>query len=69
MRCFVREILEEMFYSNLYGFVWSGHVCVPLKSSVQFILFAFINYSTKLHVIIIHLAGSPGAQMCHRVLL
>ena len=34
-------------------------------SSVQFILFAFINYSTKLHVIIIHLAGSPGSYFAY----
>ena len=39
----------------------SVSVLVLLNSSVQFILFAFINYSTKLHVIIIHLAGSPGS--------
>ena len=35
------------------------------RSSVQFILFAFINYSTKLHVIIIHLAGSPGSYVAY----
>ena len=34
-------------------------------SLVQFILFAFINYSTKLHVIIIHLAGSPGSYFAY----
>ena len=34
-------------------------------SSVQFILLAFINYSTKLHVIIIHLAGSPGSYFVY----
>ena len=34
-------------------------------SSVQFSLFAFINYSTKLHVIIIHLAGSPGSYFAY----
>ena len=36
-------------------------------SSVQFILFAFINnyYSPKLHVIIIHLAGSPGSYFAY----
>ena len=28
-------------------------------------LFAFINYSTKLHVIIIHLAGSPGSYVAY----
>ena len=32
---------------------------------IQFILFAFINYSTKLHVIIIHLAGSPGSYFAY----
>ena len=34
-------------------------------SSVQFILFAFINYSTELHVIIIHLAGSPESYFAY----
>ena len=34
-------------------------------SSVQFILFAFINYSTKLHIIIIHMAGSPGSYFAY----
>ena len=28
-------------------------------------LFAFINYSTKLPVIIIHLAGSPGSYFAY----
>ena len=38
------------------------------KSLVQLssFLFAFINYSTKLHVIIIvHLAGSPGSYSAY----
>ena len=34
-------------------------------SSVQFILFAFINYSTKLHIVIIHLAGSPRSYFAY----
>ena len=33
--------------------------------SVQFILFAFINYSTKLHIVIMHLAGSPGIYFAY----
>ena len=40
----------------------------PLKQKVQsFIhfIFAFINYSTKLHVIIMHLAGSPGSYFAY----
>ena len=36
-----------------------------LFSSVQFILFAFINYDTKLHIVIIHLAGSPGSYFAY----
>ena len=31
----------------------------------SFILFAFINYSTKLQLIIIHLAGSPGSYFAY----
>ena len=34
-------------------------------SSVQFILFFFINYNTKLHIVIIHLAGSPGSYFAY----
>ena len=33
--------------------------------SFHFILFAFINYSTKLQLIIIHLAGSPGSYFAY----
>ena len=33
-------------------------------SSVHF-LFAFINYNTKLHIVIIHLAGSPGSYFAY----
>ena len=40
-------------------------LCTVIISSVQFILLAFINYSTKLHVIIIHLAGSPGSYFVY----
>ena len=31
VRCFVREIFEEMFYSNPRGFVLKRHVCVSLR--------------------------------------
>ena len=31
----------------------------------SFIYFAFINYSTKLKLIIIHLAGSPGSYFAY----
>ena len=34
-------------------------------SSIQFILFAFIIYTTKLHIVIIHLAGSPGSYFAY----
>ena len=33
--------------------------------SFSFHLFAFINYSTKLKLIIIHLAGSPGSYFAY----
>ena len=33
--------------------------------SFHFIYFAFINYSTKLKLIIIHLAGSPGSYFAY----
>ena len=33
--------------------------------SFSFLFFAFINYSTKLHVIIVHLAGSPGSYFAY----
>ena len=33
VRFFVREIFEEMFYSNLQGYVWRRHVCVPLRGT------------------------------------
>ena len=36
-----------------------------VQHSFSFILFAFINYSTKLHVIIIHLADSPGSYFAY----
>ena len=32
---------------------------------ISFFLFAFINYSTKLQLIIIHLAGSPGSYFAY----
>ena len=38
-------------------------ISVSVHFSVH--LFAFINYSTKLHVIIIHLAGSPGSYVAY----
>ena len=37
--------------------------CVQFSSFIY--LFAFINYRTKLHVIIIHLAGSPGSYVAY----
>ena len=33
--------------------------------SFHLFLLAFINYSTELHVIIIHLAGSPGSYFAY----
>ena len=47
-----------------------GHLHpVAFASHTSFIhsfhLFAFINYRTKLHVIIIHLAGSPGSYVAY----
>ena len=36
-------------------------LCLTVQFIFQFILFAFINYNTKLHIVIIHLAGSPGS--------
>ena len=30
---FVQEIFEEIFYSNLQGFAWGRHVCIPLRGT------------------------------------
>ena len=36
-------------------------ILARLRLSSFFFFFAFINYSTKLHIVIIHLVGSPGS--------
>ena len=36
-----------------------------IHSFFSFIYFAFINYCTKLKLIIIHLAGSPGSYFAY----
>ena len=33
VRCFVREMFAEMFYSNFEGYVWRHHVCVPRRGT------------------------------------
>ena len=33
VQSFVREIFEEMFHSNLYGYVWRRHACVRLMGT------------------------------------
>ena len=52
---------EECARQWLCNCGWLADQC----TSVQFFLFDFINYSTKLHVIIIHLASSPGSNFAY----
>ena len=53
-----RAIVEISFILGSGNTTYTKNKTINL---VQFILFAFINYSTKLHIVIIHLAGSPGS--------
>ena len=57
------KLCKRFIYLHSFSVIITERHKEYLDSSVQsifFILFAFINYSTKLQVIIIHLAGSPG---------
>ena len=62
-RCLSSSISESITLSTLCTMVIA--LRVSNNCSVQFILFAFVNYSTKLHIIIIHLAGSPGSYFAY----
>ena len=63
--------LIDFTLSNAGRFYSSMGNPLGLKGSIHsfifsFIhLFAFINYSTKLQLIIIHLAGSPGSYFAY----
>ena len=72
--CVIAPILFKLFFAATLGEALPSSAEVILIrfstdggifNSVQFILFAFINYSTKLDVIIMYFAGSAGSYFAY----
>ena len=72
MNLFICHLTIIPNQNERYAYVQPENICVSrcftlelTSFSFHFIYFAFINYSTKLKLIIIHLAGSPGSYFAY----